>query len=159
MLPSSPSEELPQLHWLDARGAGVDPDGLRGWARELSAAGRRTHSSRSYSYPYAVVALHDAPVGVDIERIGPLDADFGRAICAPDEPLEPPTGVPREHYLTSLWSSKEALAKALGDALDYDPRRLHSPQGWPGGRSGRWRARELDAGPDHVAWLCWSQQV
>ena len=31
--------------------------------------------------------------------------------------------------MASLWSGKEALAKALGDALRYDPRRLESPAG------------------------------
>ncbi len=56
---------------------------------------------------------------------------------------------------TSLWSSKEALSKALGNALDYDPRWLEGPAAWPDGRSGPWRAARLDVGDDHVAWLCW----
>jgi len=41
-----------------------------------------------------------------------------------------------DNYLTSLWAAKEALAKALGDALCYEPSRLGSPQHWPRGRPG-----------------------
>jgi hypothetical protein len=58
-------------------------------------------------------------------------------------------------FVTSLWSSKEALAKALGDALAYDPRRLESPLNWEDGAAGRWRARELTPEPGYVAWLVW----
>jgi phosphopantetheinyl transferase len=58
-------------------------------------------------------------------------------------------------YVSSLWSSKEALAKALGDPLHYDPRRLESPMSWPGGRAGPWRAARLATPDGHTAWLCW----
>lgn len=61
-----------------------------------------------------------------------------------------------DRTITSLWSSKEALAKALGDALAYDPRRLEAPVAWPDGRSGAWRARALElAQEDYVGWVCW----
>jgi hypothetical protein len=53
------------------------------------------------------------------------------------------------------WCSKEALAKALGDPLRYDPRRLGSPIRWPASRSGPWRAIPLRAPTGHAAWLCW----
>ncbi|HEY4897857.1 MAG TPA: hypothetical protein VII01_17440, partial [Solirubrobacteraceae bacterium] len=33
----------------------------------------------------------------------------------------------QDAYLSSLWCSKAALSKALGDALRYDPSRLDSP--------------------------------
>jgi hypothetical protein len=155
VLPSSPPEDVPVLRWLDARGPGVDPRELRDWAREISDAAGAAHSSRSYSYPYALIAVHGAPVGVDVERIGPYDAAFAKSICTPSEDPEPAAGVSREHYLTSLWASKEALAKALGDAVAYDPRRLESPVSWSEGRAGRWRARELLVGRQRVAWLCW----
>ncbi len=145
------------MRWLDARRAGVDRQGLRDWARGASAAARSRYTSRSYSYPFALIAFHNAPVGVDIERIGAFDEAFVESICTPAESPEPPDGISRERYLSSLWSSKEALAKALGDALSYDPRRLDSPSTWPGGRAGPWWATELRAGPDHVAWLCWRE--
>ncbi|HWE10427.1 MAG TPA: hypothetical protein VG325_13820 [Solirubrobacteraceae bacterium] len=54
-----------------------------------------------------------------------------------------------------MWSSKEALAKALGDALRYDPRRLEAPVAWVNGACGPWRARPVPAPPGHVARVCW----
>ena len=58
--------------------------------------------------------------------------------------------------LESDFFAKEALAKALGDALLYDPRRLESPRTWLGGNAGRWHAAELPVGPSHLAWICWA---
>ena len=49
----------------------------------------------------------------------------------------------------------DAVAKALGDALGYDPRRLEGPGAWPDGCAGRWSARALQLGPEHVGWVCW----
>jgi hypothetical protein len=136
----------PRVRILDARTRGLDEDGLRSWAR-MEGAGA-AHTTRSYCYPYAVVAVHARPVGVDIERREPHDATFVSSISTPSE-------LGRDLDPASLWCSKEALAKALGDALRYDPRRLESPMLWPDGRSGPWAAEELTAPPDHVAWLCW----
>ena len=145
----------PEVRLLDAREAGVDERGLRAWARaECNAAGG-PHGSRSYRYPYALVARHSDPVGVDIERIEPFDHAFLDSIRTHSESLEPPAGAATDQYLASLWSSKEALSKALGDALTYDPRRLESPIAWPKGRSGRWRAASVTVPAGYVAWLCW----
>jgi hypothetical protein len=147
---------VPWVSLLDAGAAGLDADALRRWARRLAAASGALYTSRSYSYPYALVAWHNQPVGTDIERIGPCDDAFAELICTPAERSVPavcPGGPDR--YLTSLWSGKEALAKALGDALAYEPSRLASPAGWPHERAGIWRAEELRAPPGHVAWLCW----
>jgi hypothetical protein len=136
---------------LDARAAGVDEPGLRAWARAEAERGAAARASRSYSYPYALIAWHDEAVGVDIERIESCDAAFADSICTPRERAE----IAPDTCLSSLWCSKEALAKALGDALRYDPRRLDSPMLWPGGRAGSWRAAAVDAPAGHTAWLCW----
>ncbi len=107
------------------------------------------------------MAWHSAPVGVDIERVAPCDEAFADSIRTPAEraAATPQRRLPDRH-ITSLWSSKEALSKALGDALDYDPRRLEGPQAWPNGRSGPWRAVTLDLADDeHVAWLCWRAEI
>jgi phosphopantetheinyl transferase len=94
-------------------------------------------------------------VGVDIERVEPFDEAFLESISTPSErarsadPSDPGT------YTASLWASKEALAKALGDPLAYDPRRLESPMFWPAGRSGPWRAAPLPVPGGHNAWACW----
>jgi phosphopantetheinyl transferase len=98
-----------------------------------------------------------ALLGVDLERVQPTDSAFAESICTPAERsrfgprLDDPT------FVISLWASKEALAKALGDAVAYDPRRLESPLGWSGGSAGRWRAAELRPAPQYVAWMVWSE--
>ena len=146
----------PTVLTLDARTLGAgDIGALREHARLQAVALGLPHRSRSYRFPYALVAAHSSDVGVDIERIEPPDERFARSICTPDELaaidelLSEPDGV------SSLWSSKEALSKALGDALDYDPRRLPGPALWPGGDGGAWRARPLAAPEGHVAWVVW----
>jgi hypothetical protein len=145
----------PRVRLLDARDAGVDEAGLRALGRAESAASGAPHSCRSYRFPYALVAWHSAPVGVDIERAEPLGADFVASISTPAEQGQVPPGADPDIYPASLWCSKEALSKALGDALEYDPRRLDSPIFWPGGEAGPWRALALAAPAGHVAWLCW----
>jgi hypothetical protein len=140
---------------LDARREGVDEAGLRLRARRESRRCGATHVARSYRYPYALLAWHDRPVGVDIEWIAPCDERFADVICTEDERAALVLAGDRDEYLSSLWCGKEALSKALGDALRYDPRRLGSPVLWPGGRAGRWSAAPVAAPPGYTAWLCW----
>jgi hypothetical protein len=145
----------PEVRLLDATQLGLDDAGLRSFAR---AATRRTgapHSSRSYRYPYALITWHDAPVGVDLERIEACDEAFADLICTPAERADPACSADRDNYLSSLWCAKEALAKALGDARRYDPARLESPARWPGRRAGPWRTAPLAVTPGHVGWICW----
>lgn len=140
-----------------------------------SASSRRGFVSRSYRYPWALVAHHETAVGVDIERrdaVGDTDLAFARATCTPAE-LE---RLWRSSHasLVDLWSGKEALTKALGDALRYDPRRIDSPCEWgswcdrasqPGilgeiRRRGSWGAARLhlggEAGRECTGWVVWS---
>lgn len=147
--------EPPQVRLLDARPADLDVAQLRGWARAETAAHNAPYVARSYRYPYALIAWHEQPVGVDIERIEPCDTAFARSICTPAERADPAFPTYSDTYITSLWCSKEALAKALGDATEYDPLRLESPTRWPSGRAGPWLAAPLVVAEGHTAWLCW----
>ncbi len=149
------ADRYPGLALLDATAEGLDERGLRERARSLADASGAAAVSRSYSHPLALVAWHSDRVGVDIERVVPCDESFGRSICTPEEEADEPWR--RDEDIISLWASKEALAKALGDALRYDPRRLDSPCGWTDGRSGPWRARRLRVGAEHRAWICWRE--
>lgn len=101
------------------------------------------------------MATHTEAVGVDIERVSACDEAFARSICTPAESFQLAPGADRDRHYTSLWSSKEALAKGLGNALAYDPRRLDSPLVWRAGRAGAWRAMALPVADGHVGWLCW----
>ena len=66
--------------------------------------------------PYALVAWHDGPVGVDIERVLAVRHALRRVDHDPGRARSPALDDDRE--IISLWSGKEALAKALGDAVD-----------------------------------------
>jgi phosphopantetheinyl transferase len=101
------------------------------------------------------VARHHERVGVDIERVASHDRAFLASISTPQERAAAVEQADLDAYASALWSSKEALAKALGDALRYDPRRLPSPIDWPDGRTGCWRTARLPAPAQHTAWLCW----
>src|SRR5579884_29958 len=132
------TDGAPRIALIDATLEGLDEAGLRTRARKLGAAVGAGKVSRSYCHPYALIAWHDGPVGVDIERVVACPEELSDAIATPGEKA---SGRWRsDDELISLWSSKEALSKALGDALDYDPRRLESPAGWRGGVCGRWRS-------------------
>jgi hypothetical protein len=147
---------MPELQLLDARADGLDGAGLRARAHELTERAGAAYAARSYRFPWALVAWHDGPVGVDLERIGPVGRSFAESIITPAERDELDGATDLDSWVTELWCSKEALAKALGDAVHYDPRRLESPTRWPGMRSGPWRASRIMALPaGHVGWLCW----
>jgi hypothetical protein len=146
----------PELRLLDARVAGLDPAGLRAVARNLTDDAAAAYATRSYRFPWALVAWHDAPVGVDVERVGHVERSFAESIATPRERTELAGVTDLDRWATDLWSSKEALAKALDDAVLYDPRRLDAPARWPGLRSGRWQAARIATlPPGHVGWLCW----
>jgi 4'-phosphopantetheinyl transferase superfamily len=153
LLDAPPS--APQLRLLDAATVALDERGLRAWAREESLAVGAPYTSRCYRHPHAVVAWHSEPLGVDIERIEPLGEGFAESICTPRERQLLGDRPRSDAFLASLWSGKEALAKALGDALRYDPRHLESPLLWPDAQAGRWRATQLQVPAGHVGWLCW----
>ncbi len=154
-------EPLPRVVLLDvsasagAASYAAQEDVLRARARSLSEGAGALHCSRSYRAPLALLAFHDAPVGVDVERVARCEDAFADSIQTPAERSAPPSEHDRDRYFSSLWSSKEALSKALGDPLAYDPRRLEGLPSWPQGRSGPWRAAPLQLGAAHVAWVCW----
>lgn len=141
--------------WQVAAGPNDGAAALRDRARAMSAR-LGSAASRSYAGQWALVASFDGPVGVDLEAVAPCAPGFADLICTPDEVGDPRVAADPHRHLTDVWSSKEALAKALGDALDYDPARLASPLYWSGGQSGRWRTARLDCPPGHVAWVCWA---
>lgn len=174
-----PQMGTPVVILLDARDRGWTEQRLRFETRALTSAlaqGRAEapagagFCSRSYRYPLSLAAVHDRPVGVDIERVDDLATDLGPVICTAGEKNILATVSDGRSFLAGLWSGKEALAKALGDPVAYAPDRLESPMTWPQtvqdrrGASdiaathtcGRWRACILKLPAGYVGWLCWA---
>jgi phosphopantetheinyl transferase len=147
----------PHMALIDASSQGHDEAELRTAARNLGAAVEAGAVSRSYCHPYALVGWHSAEIGVDIEAVTPCPPEFAAFISTPAEYASERWTTDRE--LISLWSSKEALAKALGNALDYDPRRLPSPAGWPDGACGSWRADTVATPDGYCGWVCWRAEL
>jgi phosphopantetheinyl transferase len=147
------TDGAPRVALIDGTVDGLDEAALKLRARNLGAAVGADVVSRSYCHPYALVGWHTQPIGVDVERVVTCPPEFAPSISTPAEKAAARWTTDGE--LISLWSSKEALAKALGDALNYDPRRLESPAGWPGGTCGPWRAATLPLPDGHCGWVCW----
>ncbi len=147
------ADEVPKVALIDATLEGLDEAALRTRARELGTAVGAGVVSRSYCHPYALVGCYTEPIGVDVERVVTCPPQFAGSISTPAE--EAAARWTTDEEIVSLWSSKEALSKALGDALNYDPRRLDSPAGWPDGICGPWRAATLPLPDGYCGWVCW----
>jgi hypothetical protein len=118
--------------------------------------------SRSYTPGAALVVGWNARVGADLETPARAtqgwsldDPAFRKAILSPEERCtftEDDTRV----GATRLWSAKEALAKALGDAKAYEPSRLSGPAAWTRGRRGRFASVEFgprEVGAGRLGWI------
>lgn len=149
------SGSQPAVQLFDAREHGLDAVGLRDLVHQVCARCYAAQTARSYRYPLALAAWHELRVGVDLERIEKYDARFAESIQTPRELAAQNGLVQSANDVSELWCSKEALAKALGDANAYDPRRLDSPLSWPAGICGPWRATRLTVGEGYVGWLVW----
>ena len=90
------------------------------------------HFNISHSGDYAVCAVNDKPVGIDIEEIRPVNLKIARKICNADELAyifghEPTaddfTDTTDKDKLTrffEIWTKKEACGKCAGTGLLFD---------------------------------------
>ena len=146
----------PEIRMVDARAADVDERRLLEVVRAAAGIYPGRRISRSYRFPLALLAWYVGPVGC--ERISPCEDGFADPSRTPSE-RRAASAVDPDATSTSLWSSKQALAHALGDALACDRPRVEGPAARPRGSSGPWRARSLPVGPGFVAWVCWQVQT
>lgn len=87
--------------------------------------------SLSHAGTWAVCAVGDAPLGVDLEREGRCTMELARRFFHPDE-VKYLESLPTEHLeneLCKLWTAKEAYGKAQGSGLQLSqPLDLRDPR-------------------------------
>lgn len=108
--------------------------------------------SRSYSGDFMAQIESLEHCGIDIE-LGQSSQDnwsitsrhFIAAVLAPHEreSLLATSWANEPFFETQIWCSKEALAKASGDASKYEPNELVSPMTWPNGLQDGARAKSM----------------
>lgn len=146
-----------------------DRSRLRARAREICD-DSWSHWSRSYSRNGALIVGWHHRVGVDFEYLDQLRDPtwsvnhdiFRSSIMTADERERWPVNSDGDDtaLATSVWCSKEALAKALGTPLKMDPARLSGPSSWSDAPHGVWRATSLGGATfdrDAVAWVVFEQ--
>lgn len=148
----------PEVTIIDAAAQGMDEPSLRDLARRFEA----PYVSRSYRFPLAAVAVWHRQVGVDVEQVEDgLDLRFARSIATPRERAALAGASSAD--VASLWSAKEAVAKALGRPLARDPRRVEAPPLWRADGTARvrqrlggpWWAQAVEVPSGYVGWVVW----
>ncbi len=114
--------------------------------------GRGPHVSISHAGGWVVVAVADAPVGVDVEatdRWGESTARLVDQVAAAGETIPTDDG---GAAFFSAWTRKEAVLKATGDGLRIPMRevRIGTTTSEVGGRSFPCRVEAVEVGPGHV---------
>lgn len=116
------------------------------------------HFSLSYRSGFVAIALGDAPLGVDVERVedGIDMAGIAQRFFAPDEQahLAATSPAARRRAFFALWTRKEALVKAAGVGVDLlaacsalkSPAKLVDEHGDPR----RYWVHELKSSSDHA---------
>lgn len=75
------------------------------------------HFNISHSGQYVACAVHDSPVGVDIQMIARYRPDIAKRVCTPAEIIQIETHDNPNTEFTKIWTQKEAYLKMLGCGL------------------------------------------
>lgn len=81
----------------------------------------------SHSGSFALCALDDSPVGVDLETIRPHHPRLAQRICSPAELEWVSAQSDPQRALLSLWTKKEARVKQAGTGLTVPLREIYVP--------------------------------
>jgi len=109
--------------------------------------------SRSHSGRFTIEVVSNQRCGIDLEIANEIDPEwsfdsesFELAILAPGEKglIMSSSMSSAKDLATLIWVSKEALAKALGDATNYEPNKIYSPICWEATRPNNWQAVHID---------------
>jgi 4'-phosphopantetheinyl transferase len=74
----------------------------------------------SHSGDWIIAAIHDLPIGVDIQKIQPVNMDIAKRFFTPDEYKEimRKDNEERLSYFYELWVLKESYIKAVGKGMN-----------------------------------------
>jgi 4'-phosphopantetheinyl transferase len=148
--------------WAVARGAlrallgerlGVAPDRVAlatGPHGKPEVAGAQLRFNLSHSGELAVVALAEGfEVGIDVERLDRRSRAVERTLT-PAERAALDGAADRHVALLRVWCRKEALAKAIGGGLGWEPLRFDTTD------PGAFTLADVAVAPGHVAALAWA---
>ena len=118
-------ERAVQLHW----GLEPLPDQARGErGKPYFSQMPRYQFNLSHSSPFALCALSERPVGVDIQVVRPTwSAKLVDRTCTPEERAWLAGLGDRPEDFAALWACKESIGKESGYGLPYPPSRLAVP--------------------------------
>ena len=85
------------------------------------------HFNISHSGTYALCALDDAPVGVDMEVVRPHHPKLAQRICSEEELAWLENQPNRARALLALWTAKESRVKCTGTGLTVPLRSIAVP--------------------------------
>ncbi|MCX6584847.1 MAG: 4'-phosphopantetheinyl transferase superfamily protein [Candidatus Aminicenantes bacterium] len=71
----------------------------------------------SHSGAWVVGAVDNQPIGIDVERIQPIDLDISKNYFSPDEHQDLMAHQDKFAYFFTLWSLKESYIKIVGKGL------------------------------------------
>lgn len=77
------------------------------------------HFNNSHSGDWIVCAVHELPIGIDIEKINPIDFAIAKRFFSETENIElfKKEGQAKLEYFFDLWTLKESYIKATGKGL------------------------------------------
>ena len=82
------------------------------------------HFNMSHCKAGIAVALSDAPIGIDIERIGRMNDSLARHVLNATEYEQVMAAPNPEQEFTKFWTMKEAVAKLTGQGITDDLKQL-----------------------------------
>lgn len=114
------------------------------------------HFNLSHSGGYALCALGDSPVGIDIQIIKPFNARLLDRVCSPEERRWLRERGDQDGDFAQIWAGKESLCKQWGTGLQFPLGELRAEQeiftfyqgeNWRGALCAR------KAGPEEIIWI------
>jgi len=97
------------------------------WGKPRLAGNPGIHFNLSHSGPWVLCAVHNMPVGIDVEEVRSWERLPVEALMSPEELGRFVTLPPLKarDFFFRLWTLKESLLKAMGLGFGLDPRSIH----------------------------------